>query len=194
MSGQTWWGTVLQWTLWALVMSAVMGWLGRTRMKARPAAEAPHLRHPTSTLITGVVGVGFFTALAVVSVVTIEEDDAGWIALAFMGFALLAAPMLLDYYIARHEVSEEGLAYRKLNGMRKFMRWSEVRSVRVATTMKWFRLEDSHGNVARLSFMLMGLPEFARLLLRHAPDDLLEPELKKVLRSTAEGNPPSVWV
>lgn len=41
--------------------------------------------------------------------------------------------------------------------------------------------------------MLMGLPEFARLLLAHAPREALEPETLRVLQETAEGRPPSVW-
>ena len=193
MSDRPWWATVLQWTLWALVMSAVMGWLGRARMKERPAAEARQLRHPTSTLITGVVGVGFFTAMAVLSVVASDGPGTGWFALIFVGFALLSAPMLLDYFIGRHEVSDEGLAYRKLSGARRFMRWSEVRTVRYATMMKWFRLEAQGGDVARLSVMLMGLPEFARLLLAHVPEGAIEPATQAVLQATADGQPPSVW-
>ena len=194
MSDRPWWATVLQWTIWALVMAAVMGWLGRARMKARPTTEAGTLRQPVSMLVLGIVGVGMFGAAAVATVVTSTEPGKWSIAFGFVCLAMLGAPLLLDYFIARHEVSEEGLRYRKWTGARKFMRWSEVRSVRQSATMKWFRLEDSNGNVARLSFMLMGLPEFARLLLRHAPDDVLEPAVKTVLRATAEGNPPSVWM
>ena len=86
-----------------------------------------------------------FLALAIVSTVTVDETGTWWISLAFVGFALLSARMLLDYYIARHEVSDEGLAYRKLSGARKITRLSEVRSVRYATMMKWFRLESRGG-------------------------------------------------
>jgi hypothetical protein len=41
--------------------------------------------------------------------------------------------------------------------------------VRYTPLMKWFRLETQSGNVARVSVMLMGLPEFAGLLLQNAP-------------------------
>lgn len=193
MSDGPWWATVLQWTVWALLMSLVMGWLGRSRMKARPAAESRKLRHPTSTLITGVVGCGFFVALAIVSAVSFDTPGRWWIALAFLGFALLSAPLLLDYFIARHEVSDEGLSFCKLSGGRKFMRWSEVRTVRYATMMKWFRLEGEGGDVARLSVMMMGLPEFARMLLERVPASAIEPPTLAVLQATAAGQPPSVW-
>jgi hypothetical protein len=59
--------------------------------------------------------------------------------------------------------------------------------------MKWFRLETRTGAVARISAMLIGLPEFARLLLAHAPADAIPPETLLVLEATAAGNPPPVW-
>lgn len=194
MNDRPWWMTVVQWTVWALIMSAVMGWLGRSRLKERPTAETRVMRHPTSTLIVGVVCVGFFAAMAVVSAVSIDGGGTWWITLIFVGFALMSLPMLLDYFIARHEVTEEGLRYRKLNGARKFMRWSDVRQVRYAATMKWFRVESTSGEVARLSVMLMGLPEFARVLLDRVPDGVVQSGTESVLQATAEGRPPSMWM
>ena len=59
--------------------------------------------------------------------------------------------------------------------------------------MKWFRLETQSGDVARISVMLIGPPEFARLLLSHAPPDAIEAETRLILQARADGNPPSVW-
>lgn len=42
--------------------------------------------------------------------------------------------------------------------------------------------------------MLVGLPEFARLLLAHVPPGAIEPGTLPVLDATAAGRPPSVWV
>jgi hypothetical protein len=51
------WTTALQWTLWLLIwlliMSVVMGWLGRSRFRVRPTADVRRLAHPPSTLIIG---------------------------------------------------------------------------------------------------------------------------------------------
>jgi hypothetical protein len=111
----------------------------------------------------------------------------------FVGFALLSSCIIVDYFRARHEVQEEGLAYRKFFGARKYLRWSDLRAVRYDPGMKWFRLETQSSEVARLSVMLMGLPEFARVLLLHAPRSAIESDTRQVLKATAEGNPPSVW-
>jgi hypothetical protein len=41
--------------------------------------------------------------------------------------------------------------------------------------------------------MLVGLPEFARLLLAHVPSRAIEAQALPVLEATAAGDPPSVW-
>src|SRR5438046_4320575 len=46
----------LQWTLWAVIMSLVMGCVARSRMRPRPACCDQQLRHPVSTLIIGLAG------------------------------------------------------------------------------------------------------------------------------------------
>jgi hypothetical protein len=61
-----------------------------------------------------------------------------------------------------------------------------LRTVRYTPLMKWFRLET------RVSVMLMGLPEFAGLLLQNAPQGAIAAGTLDVLRATAAGNPPSI--
>jgi hypothetical protein len=187
------WTTALQWTLWAVVMALVMGWLGRSRFRVRSPSDAGTLVHPPSTLIVGVVGFAFFFGIAVVSNVFRNKTTTWWTTAIFVGFALLSAVVVVNYFMARHEVSEEGLSYRTLLGSQKSLRWSDVRAVSYAPAMKWFRLETRSGDVARISVMLMGLPEFARLLLQLAPEEAVDPDTRQVLQATAEGHPPSVW-
>lgn len=193
MSDSAWWVSAIQWTLWAVVMALVMGWLGRSRVRRRPIQEATKLAHPPSTLIMGLVCFGFFAAIAIISNVVPNKTTTWWTTAIFVGFAAMSAPMVIDYFMVKHEVSEEGLAYRKLVGTRKFLQWSELRSVRYAPVMKWFRLETKSGAVARISVMLMGLPEFAHQLLKHAPAESVDANTLQILQATAEGNPPSVW-
>jgi hypothetical protein len=59
--------------------------------------------------------------------------------------------------------------------------------------MKWFRLETQTGTIGRVSVMVMGLPEFARLLLQRTSMTAIDPATAKILRETAQGNPPSAW-
>ena len=89
--------------------------------------------------------------------------------------------------------SEEGIASRNFVGAAKYIRWSDLRSVRYVPPMKWFRLETQSGTVGRVSVKLRGLPEFARLLLHNAPAGAIEAQTLDVLRTTTAGNPPSVW-
>jgi hypothetical protein len=183
----------LQWMLWGLLMSLVMGWVARSRSRPRPAASAQRLQHPTSTLVIGLACFLLFAVIAVISNVFANATTSWKTTTVFAGFALLALPILGDYFAARHEVSEEGLHYGRLVGSGGYMPWTELKSVRFSEAMKWFRLESQSGKVVRLSVMLMGLPRFAQLLLAHAPRQSIEKKTLPVLQTTAEGNPPSVW-
>ena len=184
-----WLPTIIQWTIWAVLMSLVVGWLAKSRLKARRNPESRRLTHPPSTLMIGLVGLLFFGGLAAVSHFT--QGAATWIAtVVFIGFALLSVPILMDYYRARHEVSEEGLSYGRMFGRRGFLKWSDLRRVKYASSMKWFRLETASGQVARISAMLTGLPQFARLLLEYAPTEAIDVHTIPVLEATATGNPP----
>ena len=193
MENRAWWITLLQWTLWGVLMLTVAGWLGKSRFRARPASEARHLVHPSSTLIIGVICFAFFAGLAVVSNVFRNHTTTWWTTAVFIGFALMSLPTVSGFFLEEYEVSEEALSGRNFAGARKHLRWSDLRAVRYAPLMKWFRLETQSGNVARVSVMLMGLPEFARLLLQNAPQAAIDAGSLGVLRAAAAGNPPSIW-
>src|SRR5688572_4105607 len=170
MSDRTWLHEAIKWSLWFLVMSAVMGWLGRSRMKQRVEREASTLEHPVSTLVIGVVCFVLFAGLAILSNVFANKTTAWWTTAIFVGFAVMSIPVVVDYFVAKHRVSNEGLHYTKLSGAKKYLGWNEVQSVHYSPGMKWFVLKSSKGEVARISVMLMGLPEFARQVLEHAPN------------------------
>jgi len=183
----------LQWTLWGLLMSLVMGWFARSRTRPGHAGSAQRLQHPTSTLVIGLACFLLFAAIAVISNVFANATTSWKTTTVFVGFALLALPVIGDYFAARHEVSAEGLRYGRLVGSGGYMPWTELKSVRFSEAMKWFRLQLQSGKVVRLSVMLMGLPTFAQLLLAHAPPQSIEKNTLPILQTTAEGNPPSVW-
>jgi hypothetical protein len=135
----------------------------------------------------------FFASIAVISNVFANNTTTWWATTLFIGFALVSSVMIADYFLARHEVSEEGVHSRRLTGTRRTLRWSDIRRVTYAPTMKWFRLEDQSGDVARVSAMLIGLPEFAKVLLAHTPPGVIDAETLPILVATAAGNPPPVW-
>ena len=174
-------------------MSLIMGWVARSRMRPRPACCDKQLRHPIGTLIIGLACFLLFAAIAVISNVFSNKTTSWWTTAIFLGFALLALPVVGDYFAARHEVSREGLLYGRLIGDGGFLNWDELSSVRFNSSMKWFRLETQSGTVVRISVMLMGLPVFAQMIMTYARSAAIDPTTQMVLHATAEGNPPSVW-
>lgn len=189
-----WWVPIVQWTVWGLLMAVAMGWMARSRSRARPASERCTLRHPPSTLVFGVAGAAFFFGIAVVSNTIGKNATATvWTTLLFIGFGAGSLTMVADYLFGRHRVSDRGIEYGRMLGQRGTITWSEVRSVRFAPTMKWFLLETASGTTVRVSAMLMGLPEFARLVLRHVAKEAIEPSTQAILMETLQGRPPSVW-
>ena len=190
---EPWWTDVVQWAIFGIVMTIIMGWIAKGRHKRRPAADGRQMVHSPAILILGLVGFIFFAAIAVVSNVFANETTTWWTTAIFVGFAVLSLPMIADYFFARHALSEEGLSYGRMNGSRGNLRWSDVRRVKYSQSLKWFRIETSTGAVARISAMLTGLPEFARLLLAHTRPTAFDPVTLRILKETAAGNPPSVW-
>jgi len=187
------WAPVLKWVLWGSIMSLVMGWVARSRLRPRPAASTLRLQHPPSTLVIGAVTFLFFGVIAVISNVFANHTTTWWTTATFVGFALLALPIIAGYFGTRHEMSEQGLRYGRLFGSSRFMRWLELKRIRFNPLTKCFRLESHSGDSLSISVMLMGLPVFARLVLARAPREAIEAATLPILQATAEGNPPSVW-
>jgi len=90
----------LQWMLWGLLMSLVMGWVARSRGRPGHVGSHPRLQHPTSTLVIGLAGFLLFTAIAVISNVFANATTSWKTTTVFVGFALLALPILGDYFAA----------------------------------------------------------------------------------------------
>jgi hypothetical protein len=193
MVTRPWWATVLQWGLWAVAMAVVMGWMARARSRPRAPQAAHTLAHPPSTLVIGLVCTGFFLVLAVWSFLLPGKTGSPLISLFFLGFAALGAPLILDYWKARHALTSDGLRYGKLLGGGGQARWSDVRELRFSQSAKWFRLDLVDGRVVRISAMLQGLPEFAAAVLSQVPPAAIDGDTRAVLEATARGELPRVW-
>lgn len=190
----------LQWPLWFLVMSVVMGALGRSRMKQRTGDTSNVMRSPFAMLVVGGVCIIFFVILAILSQAFPGVDGHGvplkeanpWFAVFFFGFAALGLPIVISYYRERHLIGPEELQYRTLT-KEGVLWWRGVTKVRYSPSMKWFRLEGSNGEVVRISVALTGLPEFARMALEKIPPESIDAVTRALLTATAAGNPPSMW-
>ncbi|PYP66807.1 MAG: hypothetical protein DMD36_16560 [Gemmatimonadetes bacterium] len=161
-------------------MGAIMAWLARSRARTRPAADAQRLTHPRSTLIVGLACSFLFSGVALASALWPGKTGSPGISLAFLAFAALGVPLILDYRNARHTLTEDGLRYGRTWGGGGTLRWREVRRLRYSAAWKWFRLEGPEGQVARAA-------------LAQVPAAAIDPQTRPVLEATAQGNPPSLW-
>jgi hypothetical protein len=189
-----WWVTALQASVWVVLMSLVMSWMARGRFRPRPESQTGTLAHPFSTLVMGVVGVAFFGGIAVISnTIGRNRTTTIWTTLGFVAFALASMTMITDYFFARHRVSESGMEHGGMLRRRGTFHWTDVERVRYGANMKWFVIELRSGSKIRLSAMLMGLPQFARLALAHVPSAAMDDQTHAVLRETERGQPPRLW-
>jgi hypothetical protein len=81
-------------------MTLVMGWVARSRFKARPHSDSQRLVHPPSTLIIGVVVFLFFAGIAIISNIFPNKTVTWWTTAVFVGFALLSLLMWLTIFLA----------------------------------------------------------------------------------------------
>lgn len=174
-------------------MVLIMGWLNRSRLKKRPADEAKNLRHPLSTIIIGGVCFSFFFGAAILSNVFSNGTETWWSTTIFLGFAAMSLPLVIDYFAAKHTLSESGIDFGRFNGQRVFVPWDGISSVRYAYIMKWFVIKTKNGQTVRVSVMLMGLPEFAKSLLELSKKASIDDDTMEILKETRNGNPPSMW-
>ena len=193
MSDRPWWAPVLQWGLWAVIMTLVMGWLARRRSAPRPPQDARTLVHPKSTLLIGLVCGGFFLALALLCSLFPGKTGSPAFSLFFVGFALLGVPLVLDYRNARHTLVADGMQYGRMLGGTGELRWRDVRRLRYSQSAKWFRLDLADGSVVRVSAMLMGLPGFAQAALGQVQASAIDVPTRAVLEATAAGDLPRIW-
>src|SRR5258705_5083436 len=138
MAERAWWITALQWTAWLGLMSLVMGWLARSRFRRRPESDAHRLCYPLSTLIVGLVCFAVFAGIAVVSNLYPNDTATWWTTAIFVGFALMAVPMISGFFLQHHDLSEDGLAHRNMIGASKHLRWSDLKTVRYYPAKKSF--------------------------------------------------------
>jgi len=93
-----------------------MAWVAKSG--CGPAGCERELRHA----VIGLAEFLFFATSAVISNVLANKTTSWWTTAILGAFALLALPVVGDYFAARHEVSEEGLRYGRVNRRRGF-RW-----------------------------------------------------------------------
>ena len=190
---ENFWSNAFQWTIWGLLMAAMVSGFSIARKKSESNLQAGQLHHTKVILVVGIVCFTFCAGILILSHVY-KNDTASWFTdFVFGGFALVSLPMIFEYFRIQHSFTDDGLTYERLFVRGGFMEWSSIRSVKYSNTAKWFRLESATGDVARISAYLAGLQEFSNALLRHTPENAIDPSAAEILREIANGNPPSLW-
>jgi hypothetical protein len=193
MSDRPWWSHTLQWGIWALVMTLVMGWLARARRPAAVAKGARVLTHPPTTLIVGIVCTGFFVVVAILAGIYASAKD-WWTPYAFAAFVLLGAPLIVEGVRVRHELTDEGIVYQGFWTRYAMVSWAEVESAHWSTSMKWLTLTTRDRRVLRFSGMLNGLDSLALALKERTPRLHSDDATAKVLADACQGTLPSIWM
>ena len=188
MSDKSSWIGLLKGPITAILMSLVLGWLAKSRLRDR-GIRPSSLFLPRSVLVIGLVSFGFFAGCSIARIVVPNETVTWWTISGFAAFALMTVPLIAAYFLENHQLSEDGSAIRTSLGVKKYLRWTELRSVRHSAWMNWFRLETQSGVIGR---MLIGLPEFAQMLLRNSPRSAIDSRALLLLEATAAGRPPPI--
>lgn len=175
-------------------MSVGMGWLARTRLQPpQRTAGGVVLRNPKGVLILGVVGAVPFLALAIASFLSLLRGSGVGVGMGFLAFSSLGGIMILNYYREFSEINANGIRYRRVFGSSGRANWREVSKVHYSERLKWFRLDLKTGGCVRVSALMVGLPEFARLVLEACTDAEIDEKTRSILVSTVSGTLPIVW-
>src|SRR5207249_2022089 len=181
MPNQPWWQPIPQHVVWLIMMSLVMGWVAKSRLKPRAAAGAGMMVYPVSMLIIGLVCVVVFLTMAVLCWLFPGKTGSPIISLFFAGFAMLGVPLVLEYVQVQFRLEPKGLRYQSLLGRRGVLPWSEITAVGYSRGAKWFRLDGQNGQVIRVSAMLTSLPQLAEVVLQMAPQAQMDSDTRGLL-------------
>jgi hypothetical protein len=77
------------------------------------------------------------------------------------------------------------MSYARLLGGREGLKWSDVVSIRYNRYCHWFVVRTNADQVARVSLMLRGIPDFSRLVLSHVQRTAIDPNALPILESAS---------
>ena len=174
----------------AFVIASVLCQLAIRRALGKPSAQARQLVYPLGRLFSSLLGGGLFLGASVVSNIYRNPTVTVFTTTFFIVFGLWGLAGALNYVVVRHVVSETGMEFRRITGATVAFQWSEVVRVDFSDSMKWFRIRLSDGRSVRVSATLLGLPDFARLLLAVVPAALIDDKALTLLQSIIAGRFP----
>ncbi|MCE2791303.1 MAG: hypothetical protein ACK493_15115 [Planctomycetota bacterium] len=172
---QPWWIILLKVSVSTLLFTAAMRWVSSQQQRRWSAPRSGKLQHQSWILLTGILTIGLFLALAIFSNTWGKNSTTTiWTTLTFLGFAALGVPFVADYLFARHDVNHNGISAGSMFGYRRMFAWSSIQRISFSPNCGWFVLESETGKRARVSVLLIGLGEFAALALQHVPREKMD--------------------
>lgn len=192
--GNDWLSIISSLVVWVIIMALFTRWLARSRLRARPAAEACHLRYPPEIIYCAIVGVLFSVGMLAAAVFWSDGPVSLVVGSLFaLGMSALCLSLVADYRHARHQVQAEGMAYGRMLGQRGMFLWSDVKRVNFSEGMNWYWIVLESGTTVRISGMLMGLPAFAAHVLEHVPAHRIDATARARLEAAVQGKLHKLW-
>lgn len=158
-----------------------------TPSPAAASGEPKRLQHSPLVLVISMLAFGLFAAAAAFSLAFDNGTGGPLVSAGFAALGILGLLTMIEYARARHELTADGLEFGRLFGPRGSLRWRDVTRLTYSRGMRWFRIETATGDVARISAMLTGLPEFARVVLDQVPSYAIDASTREVLEGYVQG-------
>jgi hypothetical protein len=134
----------------------------------------------------------FFLTIAIFSQILPGIDSHGrpaerslLILLGFLGFAMLGVFLYVVWAFDRVTIAPDRLVYRTVLG-RGQVPWGDIAHVGYSRPNAWFLVRTMGGRTARISDMMTGVPEFARMMIRQVPVERVDPDAYAILELAAQ--------
>lgn len=158
----------------------------------RSAGAGMPMRMPLWFGMLGVVCGLLSFALAILSPIFPGIDSHGrpaepspWFLPELFGIAVLGALLCAVWVFDRVTIEPDRLVYRTVLG-RGEVPWSEIARVGYSQRSAWFMVRTIGGRTARISEMMTGVPEFARMVLRQVPVERIDSGAHAILEAAAQ--------
>jgi hypothetical protein len=186
-----WWERLIP-AAGVLLTSLITALAAALRKRAQPVAPPARMQYPPSVRASGAFVLAVLIMLAAAFAVSAgHRPDGPLVAGVFAAFGALALLLILGSVRVWHVLTADGLEFGRLLGRRGSLRWRDVTRLTYSKGMQWFRIETASGEVVRISAILTGLPEFARVVLAQVPSYAIDADAREALQAyTIKGGSP----
>jgi len=180
-----WWEALIP-AAGVLLTSLVTALAAALRKRAQPAASPARMQYPPSVRAIGAFILAVLIMVAAAFAVTAENGPGGPVVVGVLAaFGALGLLLIVGSVRLWHVLTADGLEFGRFLGPRGSLQWRDVTRLTYSKVMRWFRIETASGEVARISAMLTGLPEFACAVLEQVPSYAIDDGAREALQAYA---------